>query len=1308
MKKYCIFIFIIFIFLLTVQHAARAQTMSDYCQLPAFVATPIEPNILMTMDVSGSMSWSAYNPNSSGTGWCSNTNGCGWTYTGSEEGYFDPDKTYKYNTSQGYWEEVSLTASSCPNVWWEVYNDTNSYAGSCLNFLLMARIDLVRWAMTGGTPASCTGSHRFNANYCDPELWNQSGNSGKVGSVCNDTIGGCILTSIYDDRVKVPWSRVYDGLAFQFKDLSLRPRIGAIFYSGTGIRSDKVYIGDFTAPNSTSDQFPYMNLITHINSTNPSGATPTGPALWDTLNYFAQRSAEYGGFTPQSGSGDHWRNPMYVCEQGGANCVYIPCAKNFVILLSDGQWNVGGDPTPGWTCSIDEGFENHSADPVVPAYQMHMGFTNEASGASTSVKAVYTIGLFLGGSGEQSLKNVAIYGSFDNASKTWPDSLTGYPQDTCYMDDCGNGKGSACTDLPPSSTDWDEDSDGIPDTFQNAQNATQIKDTIMNAVLDILKRASSGTAVSVLASGEGQGANLLQAVFYPKKTYGTDVQTELDWTGRLQNLWYYIDPYFNLSTIREDTITDSILNLKQDYITSIYFDSGAGKTRASLCEDSDGDGDCDNTKPTVDFEELSNLWEAGKQLFQKSHSNRTIYTNIDDDSTLDAFSLTNDTSLQSLLDASSKAEADIIIRYIRGEDLNVCSNDSTTVCTSDSDCSGGTCTSLRSRTATININGSDVTNTWKLGDVVNSTPRIQSWVPLNDYYERYDDYTYYRYVNDLQSNNTPKTTNIYTDRGMVYVGANDGMLHAFYLGKLEMLNDLDTPEEKAKITDPDTSDSIEPGDEVWSFIPKNALPYLKYLLDPDYCHLYYVDASPYIFDASIGTTGCSETNYWDCTKTTDTWRTILIGSMRLGGACRDVSSSCTDCVKTPISNVGYSSYFALDITDQNNPTLLWEFSSSDLGFSTAGPVIVKISPKTAGGTPDNTKNGRWFVVLASGPTGPIDTTTHEFKGKSDQNLKLFILDLKTGTLLRTIDTSIQNAFGGSQFNTTIDLDTDYQDDVVYLSYVKKVGSGSNASWTGGGIIRLATSGLNSKTSPSIDPNDWKWSKLIELDEGPVTSSVVYARDKKQHILWLFFGSGRYFYKTDDADGRRRLYGIKEPCYLSTTDNIDSTCTTTVSESDLTDATSTPPTITQANSASFKGWYVKLDCSATDTNGACVNNAPSGYSAERVITTPLASPTGVIFFTTFSPTSDLCGYGGNSYIWAVDYRTGGQAPGTALEGKALLQLSTGEIKEVNLKTAFSDRGGRRTASFSGVPPQGQGLSVMVPPDPIKKFIFMKEK
>ena len=122
----------------------------------------------------------------------------------------------------------------------------------------------------------------------------------------------------------------------------------------------------------------------------------------------------------------------------------------------------------------------------------------------------------------------------------------------------------------------------------------------------------------------------------------------------------------------------------------------------------------------------------------------------------------------------------------------------------------------------------------------------------------------------------------------------------------------------------------------------------------------------------------------------------------------------------------------------------------------------------------------------------------------------------------------------------------------------------------------------------------------------------------------------------------------------------------------------------------------------------------GYKAERVITNPLAAFTGGVFFTTFAPTADICGYSGNSYLWAVNYITGGSAPASALKGTALIQVSTGEIKEVPLASSFTDKApsggtqGRRTAAFQGVPPKGQGLSVVINPRPMKKILHMQEK
>ena len=71
--------------------------------------------------------------------------------------------------------------------------------------------------------------------------------------------------------------------------------------------------------------------------------------------------------------------------------------------------------------------------------------------------------------------------------------------------------------------------------------------------------------------------------------------------------------------------------------------------------------------------------------------------------------------------------------------------------------------------------GSD-NNVWKLGDVVNSTPRIVASVPLNKYDTVYNDTTYKSFIDNTN----------YKNRGMVFTGGNDGMLHAFRLGKLEL------------------------------------------------------------------------------------------------------------------------------------------------------------------------------------------------------------------------------------------------------------------------------------------------------------------------------------------------------------------------------------------------------------------------------------------------------------------------------------------------------------------------------------------
>ena len=545
------------------------------------------------------------------------------------EGYFASDINYIQNSSN-VWQEAGIACvKTCtqPKCWktdpgygvkngfgctsaskpWGTclaYGQTgdctnNTTSGSHLNFLNMSRMDLVTWALTGGKPAGCS-SHLFDPNYCDPELWSQSGNSSKVGAYCNNSVpindsgtvtGGCTLQMTNGTKVNVPWSSVNGGLINGLMNLSIQPRLGALFFGGYNVYPQgQVYVGDFTASNLPSTQYPYKNLITALNSIPPNlGSTPTGPAMWDTLNYFQQTTPQYGGLPVQTGSSDKWKNPMYVCDSTGSNCTLIPCAKNFVMLLSDGQWNTKWTSGGGQTsCSIsDTDSKGHSTDPVVAAYTMHEGFTNALANYQTNVSEVYTLGLFTDSTGDLAMRNIAMYGSFDTAHGTWPDGLTGYPQRTCSMIDCGSGKGSECTPLPASSPDWDYNGDNLPDSYFWASDALGIKDAVYTAIMDALRRVTSGTAVSILTSSGGSGANILQAVFYPDRAF--DNATDITWTSEMQNLWYYLDPFLQTQSIREDTVQDDILNLSNDRIAEFFFDLTQQKARIHLWSDA-GDG----------------------------------------------------------------------------------------------------------------------------------------------------------------------------------------------------------------------------------------------------------------------------------------------------------------------------------------------------------------------------------------------------------------------------------------------------------------------------------------------------------------------------------------------------------------------------------------------------------------------------------------------------------------------------------------------------------------------------------------------
>ena len=609
---------------------------------------------------------------------------------------------------------------------------------------------------------------------------------------------------------------------------------------------------------------------------------------------------------------------------------------------------------------------------------------------------------------------------------------------------------------------------GSVDGYINGEDPKTFNDSLISTIESIIARASSGSAASVISSSRsGEGA-VYQALFWPESK-SADGEHIVSWFGDVHSLFidsqghFYEDTNSNgkldlqknididgdekCDTVNEDTNNNGILDQTEDLKEDIdedgnldvkeicspdqlivtYYDEDKGRTLG--CNDFDYITKTCKIAPK-ELDEIRYIWSADQWLseiddpddpensnllqnreYTSNDKKRYIFTwndlnndgivnadyndgTIDDMEgeiipfheatnwenfkvTADRGSVTKDFGMaDDTVVGNVDANLDEIVNWIRGQNIE----------------------GFRNR--------EDEDGNFKLlGDVINSTPMVVS-TPQEGFHLLYNDSSYVEFVYKYKDR-----------RHVVYVGANDGMLHAFNAGFYDKEKKGFCRSQTCNGTDEDKD--YELGAELWAYVPYNLQPHLEFLTRPDYVHKYYVDLRPRIFDVQIfneesacsgdkSAVGCIHPNGWG---------TILVGGMRLGGApvhARELNGLKAD------NRVFSSAYFVLDITDPETPPKLLgeitrtskdvnfdgipsvaeaeanatEVEGTDLGYSTAIPTMVIMKKKDG---IVGSENNQWYLTLGSGPHADftVDDPAGDraLKGFSDQKAKVAVVPL---------------------------------------------------------------------------------------------------------------------------------------------------------------------------------------------------------------------------------------------------------------------------------------------------------------------------
>ena len=345
----------------------------------------------------------------------------------------------------------------------------------------------------------------------------------------------------------------------------------------------------------------------------------------------------------------------------------------------------------------------------------------------------------------------------------------------------------------------------------------------------------------------------------------------------------------------------------------------------------------------------------------------------------------------------------------------------------------------------------------RLGDIVHSSPEYVGAPAAS-------------YPNLIEGSENPYFDFVTSNRKrtpIVYVGANDGMLHAFHA-----------------LT----------GEEYFSFIPGGVFSDadgegLHALAEPNYVHRAYVDGGPISKDVFIG----------------GEWKTYLVGGLRAGG----------------------KSVFVLDVTNPEDlvhmtesaaeQLVVTEFTDDDLGFSFSTPQIAKMN------------NRKWAAIFGNGynsdPNGDgtaklfvlyLDGSGHE------------VFETNVGSIASNDCAHADSDCNGMSSPTLVDMNGDFRVDRIYSGDVHgnlwafDVSDEDDTFWASsvggsGSPLPLFSACESSCNAGNRQP----------ITAKPVVAAhpQIVSSDSNPNLI-VMFGTGQFIAEDDNLNGQlQTLYGV---------------------------------------------------------------------------------------------------------------------------------------------------------------------------------------